>query len=282
MVQSMTGFGSAEKNGYRVEIRSINHRFLEIFMRVPPYMNQLDIPLRNSLKENFSRGKIDVTITVKESATAELNINTELVRKIITAFRGLQQELSIKGDIDVNTLVGLHEMFIETGEKLDSETITALFSEAIGDLHEMRSKEGENLASAILKMAESVKQMNAEIRDISGRLAGRALEKFRLRLALLLEGKEPDENRLLQEAAIIAARMDISEEIARIESHLEQFGEILSKGGIIGRKLDFILQELNREVNTIASKSAEYDLSNITVGMKTELERIREQVQNIE
>lgn len=282
MIHSMTGFGSAEKNGYRVEIRSINHRFLEVFLRMPQYMAQLDIPFRNLLKEHFSRGKIDAAVTITRRESAELNVNTGLVRKIMAAFTDMQKELSIKGEIDVNTLVNLHDMFIETDDKFDTETLIGLFKAAIQDLSVMREREGENLASAIIEMTDSVRRMNENVRELSIKLSGAALEKFRDRLRLLLEGKEPDETRLLQEAAIIAAKMDISEEIARIDSHLKQFREILSKGGIIGRKLDFILQELNREVNTIGSKSAEYDLSNLTVEMKTELERIREQVQNIQ
>lgn len=282
MVQSMTGFGSAERNGCRVEVRSINHRYLDIFMRVPPYLNQLDIPFRNLLKGYFSRGKIDVTITISEAVSAELTINYELVQKVITAFRQLQQELSIKGDIDVNTIVNLHDIFIETDKKYDTQSLIEIFKEAVQDLRAMRGREGQALAADILRMTDSLREMNDKIKIASRGFAAAAVERFKERLSILLQGREIDETRVLQEAAIIVARMDISEEVARIESHINQFREILAKGGIIGRKLDFILQELNREVNTIASKSAEYDLSSLTVEMKAEIEKIREQVQNIE
>jgi len=282
MVQSMTGFGRAEKDGCRAEVRSVNHRYLEVFVRMPSYLSQLDIPLRNMVKGCFARGKFDITITIPEHASAELSVNTDLVRKIMASFRRLQEELSIQGEIDVNTLVNLHDMFIETSEKYDTEAVTEVFTQALDDLAKMRTREGETLAAELLSMTESLREMNESVKErCAGALSG-ITGKFSERLKTLLEGREIDENRILQEAAIIAAKMDISEELVRIESHINQFKEVLAKGGIIGRKLDFILQELNREVNTIASKSGDYDLASLTVDMKTEIEKIREQVQNIQ
>lgn len=282
MIQSMTGFGSAEREGCRVEVRSVNHRFLDIYMRAPSFLNQLEIPFRNILKEKFSRGKIDINVTVSAQAAAVPEINAEAVRKLYQAFRKLQEDLSIQGELDINTIVGLREMFIETGQKIDLEAITAIFKEAVEDLFGMRNREGGTLAVELRRMTDSLGTMNEKIRALSGNVVVETRNRFNERLKLLLEGSEIDGSRILQEAAIIAARLDISEEMARIESHLEQFREILSRGGIIGRKLDFILQELNREVNTIASKSADYDTSSLTVEMKTEIEKIREQVQNLQ
>ncbi len=282
MIQSMTGFGSAEQDGCRVEVRSVNHRFLDLHMRAPSFLNHLEIPFRNMVKERFARGKFDITVTVSEVAASELSVNTEAVRKIYTAFRQLQGELSVKGEIDINTFVNLHDMFIETNPKYDIGLVTDVFSRALDDISRMRSREGEALAGELSVIIDSLAAMNERIRSSSDNILSRVKEKFYERLSQLLEGQEIDETRVLQEAAIFAARLDIAEEIARIQSHLNQFGEILAAGGIIGRKLDFILQELNREVNTIASKSADYDVSSITVGMKTEIEKMREQVQNIQ
>jgi uncharacterized protein (TIGR00255 family) len=282
MVQSMTGFGSAEENGCRVEVRSINHRFLDVFMRTPPYLSQLEIPFRNLLKGRFARGKFDITVIIPEHASAELIVNTDLIRKIMESFRKLQEELSIKGEIEVNTLVGLHDMFIETSEKYDVAAVTEVFTRALDDLLRMRTREGEALAAELLGMAGSLQLMNERIKGVCAGSLAAMTEKFNERLKVVLDGREIDANRMLQEAAIIAAKMDISEEVARIESHIKQFKEIVLKGGIIGRKLDFLLQELNREVNTIASKSADYDLSILTVDMKTEIEKMKEQVQNIQ
>ncbi len=282
MIQSMTGFGSAEKDGCRIEIRSVNHRFLDVYVRAPSFMNQLEISFRNMIKERFARGKFDVNITVSELASTEMNINTEAVRKIHNAFKGLQENLSIKGEIDINAFIGLHDMFIETKPKYDLEVVTVIFSRALDDLAGMRSKEGGTLAAELLRVAGSIGACNEKIRASCDKVLAEVKDKFNERLKMLLEGQEIDEGRILQEAAVFAAKLDIAEEITRIDSHLAQFREILSGGGIIGRKLDFILQELNREVNTIASKSADYAVSSTTVGMKTEIEKMREQVQNIQ
>jgi uncharacterized protein (TIGR00255 family) len=282
MVQSMTGYGRAENNAYCVEIRSINHRYLEIFMRIPPLLSQIEMPLRNLLKGYFARGKFDVTISIAERASAELIVNSDLVKKVMASFRGLQEELSIKGEIDVNTLVGLHDMFIETKETYDADALTEVFTMALEDLLKMRTREGQTLVAELLGTADSLQLMNERAKGLSSGTVASMTEKFNERLKTLLEGREPDANRILLEAAIIAAKMDISEEVARIESHITQFREILLKGGIIGRKLDFLLQELNREVNTIASKSTDYGLASLTVDMKAEIEKLKEQIQNIQ
>jgi len=282
MVQSMTGFGSAEKDGCRIEIRSVNHKFLDITMRSPSFLNKLEIPFRNMIKERFARGKFDIGITVSELASAELNINTEAVRKIYEAFKGLQEELSVKGQIDINTFISLHQMFIEAKPKYDLELIAVIFAQALDDLAGMRSREGDTLGAELTGIAEELGVYNKRVQASCDKILTEVRDKFNERLKLLLEGQEIDEGRVLQEAAIFAAKLDIAEEIARIDSHLAQFREILSTGGIIGRKLDFILQELNREVNTIASKSADYGVSSITVEMKTGIEKMREQVQNIQ
>jgi uncharacterized protein (TIGR00255 family) len=282
MIQSMTGFGSAEKEGCRIEVRSINHRFLDVSMRAPSFLSQLEIPFRNIMKEFFSRGKCDISITVSGQEAVDLTINTEFIRKIYTAFGKLREELSIGGEIDVNGLLSLHDMFIETNARYDLEEVTEIYRQALADLLKMRTAEGESLAAELREMVASLASMNETIRASCDRVLAEVKGKFSERLSILLEGRDIDENRILQEAAVIAARLDIAEELARIESHLKQFSSILLSGGIIGRKLDFILQELNREVNTIASKSADYEVSRITVEMKTVIEKMREQVQNIQ
>jgi uncharacterized protein (TIGR00255 family) len=282
MVQSMTGFGSGEKDGCRVEARSVNHKFLETYVRLPAFLSHLEMPIRAAVKERFSRGKFDITVTVSEQAEAQIHIDLEFVEKLLAEFRRLQQDLGVAGDIDINTLMGMQGMFVETTRSFDAGAVMDILDRALDDLREMRATEGAALASAITAMVDGLGRFNEQVKTMSGRALIASREKFSERMKLLLNGKEPDEDRLLQEAAVMAARLDISEETARIESHVRQFAEILSTGGIIGRKLDFILQELNREVNTVASKSADYELASTTVEMKTEIEKIREQVQNIQ
>lgn len=282
MAQSMTGFGGAEREGCRIEIRSINHRFLDIYVRAPAFLNQLEMPFRNMLKERFSRGKFDINVTVSPLASVEFSVDTAFVRRIYKGFKSLQEELSIGGEIDINSLIGLHGMFMETKQALDVDMVSDIFREACEDLYKMRVREGETLAVELRPVVESVGVMNEKIKGLAGRTVVNAKERFAERLQVLLQGQEADPARVLQEAAVIAARLDISEEITRIESHVKQFVEILLSGDIIGRKLDFILQELNREVNTIASKSTDYEISRMTVEMKTAIEKVREQVQNLQ
>jgi len=278
----MTGFGSAENNGFRVEIRSVNHRFIDIAIKMPPYMSQYEIPLRNILKERFHRGRFDVSISTNEHKTKQLRINKELAMDICTALQDLQKELSIPGEINIETLAGYRELLIEEEPKYDIDALYSAFDEAISNLWEMRIREGNFLSKELQKRIESLNVMNNKIKSLAPHEFVRCMEKFTERLSQLFEAGEIDSTRITQEAAIIAEKLDISEEISRIESHLKHFSEILMNDNIIGRKLDFILQEISREVNTLAYKSSDYTISNLTVEMKTEIEKLREQVQNIQ
>ena len=282
MIQSMTGFGSAEGSGCKVEIRSLNQRYLEIYIKAPAFLNQFDVLLRNFLKTRFKRGKIDVNIIITEEAGADIKINEAFLKSFFASFKKLQEELWIPGELDINTLANLRDMFIETSPKYDIEALKDIFNQAIESLYEMRSREGAALAAELLVMTGTLEAMNKKIRDLSSRMLTDTKEKFFERLKILMEGQEIDSSRILQEAAIFAAKLDISEELTRIDSHLSQFRNLLSNNDTIGRKLDFIVQELNREVNTIASKASDYDISGLAVDMKTELEKVREQVQNIQ
>ena len=282
MIQSMTGFGSAEKDGCRVEIRSLNHRFLEVYIKAPAFLNQSEILFRNLIKNRFKRGKIDVNITITEDAGTDFKINTDFLKGFFVSFKQLQKDLMIPGELDINTLANLRDIFIEIRPKYDIDKTGEVFTRAIENLFEMRSREGETLSKELLIMTDIFDSMNKKIKDLSSRTLTDTKEKFLERLKILMEGQEIDSSRMLQEAAIFAAKLDITEELTRIESHISQFRDLLSNNDIIGRKLDFIVQELNREVNTIASKSSDYNISGLAVDMKTELEKMREQVQNIQ
>ncbi len=278
----MTGFGGAEKNGYRVEIRSLNSRFLDIHIKAPSFLNQFDIPFRNLLKERFARGKFDVTISASENVSAELKVNTAIVGRLYSAFKKLQEDLSLSGEIDINLIAGFHQMYLEAEIAYDSDSLYRVFGLAMDSLAEMRNREGDSLAAELLKLVDSLCRMNEQIRYVKGDVLREMTEKFNDKLKALLSDKDFDSNRVLQEAALMAIKLDISEEIARIDSHLRQFRELLSLHDIIGRKLDFIVQELNREINTITSKSSDYVLTSLTVEMKAVIEMMKEQVQNIQ
>lgn len=278
----MTGFGSAENDSFRVEIRSLNHRFIEIAIKIPPHLSHYDIPLRNIIKERFHRGKFDISISASNHKPLQLNINKEMAKRIYTAFQELQKELSIPGQIDINTLAGYRELLIEEEPEYDAGSLYAVFHEALSNLETMRIQEGEMLSKELRNRAEFLNVLTDRIKSLSSGMVTRCSERFSEKLRLILGAGEIDNMRIMQEAVIMAERLDISEEVSRIENHIKQFIEILVEGNIIGRRLDFLLQEINREVNTMASKSGDYDISRLTVEMKTEIERMREQAQNIQ
>ncbi len=278
----MTGFGNAERDGYRVEIRSLNHRFLDIYIKSPGYLNQFEFDFRKIIKERFSRGKFDVTIVVSEQEHADFDIHTESAEKIYLSFKRMKDSMSIPGELDINSLVNFRELFFESKHTCDMNLLTDVFMEAVEDLYRMRIQEGAALGEEVRNYSDALSALNEKIRQTSTGVLHGVMEKFNERMSVLMNGKEIDENRLLQEAAVFAAKLDISEEVLRIASHLDQCRGIIDNGDIVGRKLDFILQELNREANTISSKAANYDISSLSVEMKATIEKMREQVQNIQ
>lgn len=282
MIQSMTGFGSAENSDFSVEIRSLNHRYIDILMKMPPYMNQYEIPLRNILRERFKRGRIDVSISTNQSKATQLKINKDLAKNIYAALQDLQRELAIPGEIDIETLTSYREIFMEEKPRYDTDVLYSTFIEAVSTLEEMRVREGALLAEDIRQRVIALDEMNSSVKSLAPDEVKKWREKFTERLRLIVDAGTVDNARILQEAAIMAEKLDIAEEINRIENHVKQFIRILDDGNVIGKKLDFLLQEMNREVNTLAYKSGDSAISNLVVSMKTEIEKIREQVQNIQ
>ncbi|MEW6068968.1 MAG: YicC/YloC family endoribonuclease [Nitrospirota bacterium] len=279
----MTGFGSGEKNGFRVEIRSLNHRFIEISLKVHPFMNKYDIPLRNIIKERFYRGKFDVSVSISNKESASLKINKESAKSVYAALQDLQKDLSLPGEININTITEYGTLFIiEEEPEYNVDALYVAFREAISELEAMRIKEGKFIMDELHNRIELLTHINNEIKLLAHRETENFRERLTEKLKLILGAEEIDTNRIIQEVAIMAEKMDISEEINRIENHIKQFIEIFNNGNIIGRKLDFLLQEINREVNTLSCKACDYDISRLVVEMKTEIEKIREQVQNIQ
>jgi uncharacterized protein (TIGR00255 family) len=281
MTQSMTGFGSAERDGYRVEIRSLNSRFLDIYIKAPLFLNQFDIPLRNMLKARFARGKFDVAVSVSESAAADFRVNTALAGRLYAALQKLQKDLSLSGEVDISMMAGFHALYLEADTVYDESTLYKVFTQAMDVLSDMRTREGVCLAEELLKLVNTLAAMNSQIKDLTSDAVREMTEKFNEKIKSLLAESDIDGNRVVQEAALMAIKLDIAEEIARIDSHITHFREILPDDNI-GRKLDFIVQELHREVNTISSKSGEYAITSLAVGMKSVIEKIKEQVQNIQ
>lgn len=282
MVQSMTGFGSAEKDAFKVEMRSVNHRFLDVSIKIPQNLNQHEMPLRNMVREKFPRGRFDILVSIINEGNLKVRINTGLAREIYNALRSLKEELSLEGSIGMETIAGFKELILSEDVEYDAEPLYAAFHEAMEKLRAMRNMEGESISRDMLSRLDRLEQLSREVAMLCPAIVNECRERFRERLAALFGELKFDENRVLQEAAIMAEKADISEEITRITSHGAQLRKILSDGDTIGRKAEFLLQELNREVNTIASKSDDYRISSIAVEMKSELEKMREQAQNIQ
>lgn len=282
MIESMTGFGSAEKGCFKVELRSVNHRFLDLSIKMPQNLGRHEMPLRNMVKERFSRGRFDILVSIIHEGRPKVRIDTDMARAIHVALRSLKDDLSLEGSVSVETIAGFRELILSEDVEYDEEPLYAAFREAMEKLKVMRRREGEAIATDMGSRLDRLEKLNGEVEQLCPSVVNECQERLRSRLTALFGDLKFDETRVLQEAAIMAEKADISEEITRITSHASQMKKILSDGDTIGRRVEFILQELNREVNTIASKADDYRISSITVEMKSELEKMREQAQNIQ
>jgi|Deesub1362A_J573_1020465.scaffolds.fasta_scaffold00004_344 uncharacterized protein (TIGR00255 family) len=278
----MTGFGSADRGGFRVEIRSLNHRFMDISIKLPPALGRHEIPLRDILKQKFSRGKFDVYISVTSDAGVSLSVNKEAAKKVFDALNDLKEGLSLDGDIDIGMLLGWKELFMTEEVSYDADALYEAFREAANGVEGMRLREGETLAAELVSRADKLDALNNEIISLCPSVMKECRDRFLQRLKEFLPEGQYDEIKLIQEASTASEKADITEEVTRLKSHIEQLKKILTDGGTIGRKLDFLLQELNREANTIASKASDSRILNIVIEMKAEIEKMREQVQNIQ
>jgi uncharacterized protein (TIGR00255 family) len=290
----MTGYGKAEGvvsgRKFTVEMKSVNHRFLEISLRMPPSLFPLETEMKRRMGDAFSRGKIDVLIRADGDGDVEsekrLALNIPLIRNYYNMLCQLKEELKITEEISIATITGLRDVFIPAEISEEPAEMWGGFSiiidEAIKNLSEMRQKEGTILTVDLRSRLEAISaflerigvRVPAVVADYQNRLSERIRE--------LTAGLALDESRLLQEVAIMAEKGDITEEIVRLRSHIEQFSDLLAGGEAAGRKIDFLLQEMGREVNTIGSKSGDVEISRLVVEIKSELAKLREQALNIE
>jgi len=291
MVQSMTGFSRSEmKNGEMecvIETRSVNNRFLDISVRLPRKLMEIELKIKKKVKEKFSRGSMEINISFNnEKKEVNLTANLEMANVYKKILEELRTSLGMKQEIDLKDLLKFREIikYEPPEENVDElwEMIEKNLDIALKKLQDTRLLEGTVLLEDILNRIKSILEKVEYIKGQQPMILENYKKKLAERLLKLLEGKKTDEDRLLQEAAILADRSDISEEIVRLESHLKQF-VILTKGHeAIGRQLEFLNQEMLREANTITSKANDYKVSQSVVKIKAELEKIREQIQNIE
>jgi len=287
----MTGFGRAEATwqGKKVvvEMKSLNHRYLEVTVRTPQVLSVYEIEIRKKVGERFSRGKIDVTVRVEGEVNGDLplGLNIEKARAYLKLFKRLKEELSLPGEIDLSMfkdLRGIFEMEDSNQFMVPWEVLGETLEGAMKKLAEMKALEGEALRRDIISRMETIRGL---LREVEAR-APMVIQEYRRRLMNrikeLLNSYPVDEARVLQEVSIVAERSDITEELVRMESHLEQFSALIEEDKTVGRKMDFLIQEMMREVNTLGAKSSDGEIAKWVIEIKSELSKLREQVQNIE
>jgi uncharacterized protein (TIGR00255 family) len=290
MLKSMTGYGQGASSGANftvtVDLRSVNNRNLDIHWRAPQDLVALEIPLKKQIQAAVSRGRVDVNVNLVQTADAVFEINRPLIRGYLEALRTIRDEFGLSGEADLASIIRMPNILITpVGNSLSeaiARSIEAAMTQALASLVAMRAVEGHQLQKELLARVASIEKHLAVIEDNSTGLIEAYRDKLRKRISELLEKTVIDEARLAQEVAYLAERSDITEEITRLKSHLVQLREILGSGGEVGKKLDFLLQEANREANTILSKSSEVSVCDAAIEIKTEVERLREQAQNVE
>jgi len=292
MILSMTGYGtgSAQKSNtvVSVEIKTVNHRFLDFHVRLPREYQYLEGEIQQRIRAALDRGRVDVGVTIQNASSAVFEINSGLVKGYMEAADRLREEFRFPDPVDLKTVLGLpgilqvKESVPEEPADAVSELVGESVREALEGVARMRRQEGEALEADMKQNLDRVEENAGRIRELSANLAGDHLRKLRERIAQLLSQAEMDPQRLAQEAALIADKSDISEEIARLKSHIEQYRALMDSGEKAGKKLDFLLQELQREANTILSKSGDLEISRRAIDIKTDIEKLREQVQNVE
>ncbi len=292
MIRSMTGFGRREGavsgGTLVVEVRSVNHRYSEIVLRLPKSISRLEEDLKKLVQQRCRRGRVDVSVLLTGGREGEktLQLDRSLARQYHRLLLRLQRDLRLKGAVDVGLLAGFRDILSVSEQPAEDprvkRTVVRLLKGALSDHETMRGREGAALARDIQAHVRALRQAAAAVSARAPVLIQAHFEKMQKRVEKLLGGALPDANRLNQELAVYADRSDISEELARLDSHLTQFEGGLKSREPVGKTLDFLLQEMGREVNTIGSKANDADLAMHVVRMKGELEKIREQVQNVE
>ena len=293
MLNSMTGFGRGEQitpsRRYLCELQSVNHRYLEVRSRLPKRLVGLDLLIQRAVQGRFARGRIDVTVTeeLSDGQPRKLRLNRTLALEYLSAFKALQAELGLPGEVTLEFLCSQRDLFEVEGDEAGSpeadwpEIQTAL-ERAMEGVAEMRRDEGRALKAALLGHLDQVEAILAGIIARAPEVVRSYKNRLEIRLQRLLEGKTVDPGRLEQEVALLADRSDIAEEVARLTSHLGQFRESIGQQGPHGRRSEFLLQEMQREANTIGAKANDAKISQDVIALKSILEQLREQVQNVE
>ncbi len=291
-VRSMTGYGRAQKlignKEITVEIRSVNHRFLEYSSRVPRAYSYLEDKLKNLIKTSVSRGKVDVSLSIQtvSGTDSQVVINHELARSYLQALKELAEDLQIKNDITVSQMARFSDIFsvlrIQDDEEEIWQAVQQVAQEAVDRFVEMRQLEGQKMQQDLLYRLDLIEKMVQKVEQLSPKTVENYSNRLHTKIQEVLQNNSLDEQRIITEVAIFAEKIAVAEETVRLGSHVHQFREILKSNEPVGRKLDFLVQEFNREANTIGSKAQDLEIARVVVDLKSEIEKIREQIQNIE
>ena len=288
----MTGYGRSVQtlNGreFTVEVRSVNNRYLDCSVKLPRSVSFAEEAVKQAVKANVSRGKVDVFITIKSENgdEAKVSLNTAVLEEYLAAMRCMVEQFGVKDDISVSTVSRLPEVFTVEKPQVDEDLLKAdllsVVNQALESYNAMRTVEGAALDADLRSRGNTILELVAQVEAGNGKTVADYRTRLENKLREVLANTAIDESRILTEAAIFADKVAVDEETVRLRSHLKQMNTMLSGGGAVGRKLDFLLQEMNREANTIVSKCSDVALARIVVDIKAELEKIREQTQNIE
>lgn len=292
MIKSMTGFGRGEAGDSNrritVEMKSVNHRYLDVNIKMPKKLNFFEAAIRTELKNYISRGKVDIFITYEDFSESNVSVkyNPDVAADYFRYLKQMSEEFGLDNDIRVSTLSRYPEVFELEESDVDEEALWALLSKAIKSASEQfvetRVKEGENLCTDLISKLDGMLEDVEFIEKRSPVMVSEYKEKLRAKVRELIDDSQIDEARLMMEVTLFADKVCVDEELVRLHSHIETMKQNLLEGGSIGRKLDFLAQEMNREANTTLSKCNDLEISGHAINLKTEIEKVREQIQNIE
>jgi uncharacterized protein (TIGR00255 family) len=292
MITSMTGFGRRQSpwqdGTVTIEVKSVNHRFLETGIRLPKSMSALEDTFKKAIQQHCTRGRVDLTVSLQgeRGSTRSLQLDAELAKQYHQALRTLQRTLKLGGSIDIGLVAGFRDIVGLSDQPADEPKLAKLVEklglQAVQDLAKMRRKEGALLARDILERLETLRRWKEAVSGRAPSVSREAFDRMKTRVEKLLGEAIPDLPRLHQELAVYADRSDITEELVRLDAHMVQFEQTVQSSESVGKTLDFLVQEMGREVNTIGSKANDAAITASVVNMKAELERIREQIQNVE
>ena len=278
----MTGYGRGVSGSFKIEAKSSNHKNIDIHVNLPYYLFSYETEIRKLVKKKLHRGRIDVYVPKQDIEGIKLNVNRSLAKEYYNALTSLKEELSIKEEIDIKLIASQRDIFFMDDPEVNTDELYKAVELAIDDLIKSRSDEAKELIADISERVNLLHQYLKAIEDQRQDFISSARDRLHDRIKELLDDSDVDEARLIQEVAYLIEKSDITEEIVRIKSHLKHFEEILMSGDTIGKKLDFMVQELRREINTISAKVQDVGISTKAVESKHELENIKEQIQNLQ